>query len=109
MRRELGRLRSHPNIHTRVCTRCEGTVFRFEDEPHNPLSRRTHRRCARCGNGSTALTNGDGPYFLYGGGFLTNHLNYFGVAEGYLIFGIATAWGFCEGREEWNLKRLLLG
>ena len=109
LRHEIDRLKMQPTIFTRVCERCEGTTFDFIDEPHNPLSRRVHRRCTRCGSADTKVTNGKNPGMFYNGSQLTAHMSFFGATEGKLILGFNTVWGLGTEGEEKTIKQLLLG
>ena len=81
----------------------------FTHEPYNPLSRRVHRRCKRCGSGDTKIVNGEDPGILYNANILTEHMSFFGAAEGKLILGINTVRGLGTDSEEQAIRRLLMG
>ena len=55
------------------------------------------------------MTNGPKPMFLYNGYDLTEHMSYFGVVEGRIVFGVSTAQGWGREREIQAIQRMLLG
>ena len=109
LREEIKRLKKQPQVHSRVCVECSGADLEFRGDAHNLLSHRIRRVCKRCGCESTRLTNGAAPMFLYNAFDLTEHMSYFGVADGRMVAGIDTTWGWGPDREIYAIRRMLMG
>ena len=107
--REIARLKHAPGVYTRVCEHCGGSRFDLVRESHNQLRRHYSRRCATCFRGETLLSGGKDPLMLYNGYDLTEHMDFFGVADHRLVLGVRTAPGLGSDDEYEAVRRLVLG
>ena len=107
--REIARLKRSPRVYTRVCKHCGGSSFGLVHEAYNLLLQRYSRRCDTCGRNDTAILGGPDPLMWYNGRDVTEHMDFFGVADNRLVLGVRTAPGLGSDDEYAAVRRLVLG